>query len=153
VSSHDPRSRAYCLARLFKSRIFSICVRSEGGPCRSVTQPVCCSLVGGSVVCYASVVDDPDHAFFLSHLSSTRRVLIVSRGTCWSLIVVFLSAIPCKVTGFSAKETCEDFPLSILLDRSSRVPSFSAPSYTLFISISSWEEVFRFRDSCSSSSW
>jgi hypothetical protein len=39
MSSHDPRSRAYCLARLFKSRIFSICVRSEGGPCRSVTLP------------------------------------------------------------------------------------------------------------------
>jgi hypothetical protein len=41
VSSHDPRSHAYCFARLFKSRILSDCVRSEGGPCRSVTlQPL-----------------------------------------------------------------------------------------------------------------
>jgi hypothetical protein len=70
-----------------------------------------------------------------------------------SLISIsFLLAIPCKVTGFSAEETCEDFPLSILLDRSSGVSSFPATSYTLFVSVSSWEEIFCFRYSCPSSS-
>jgi hypothetical protein len=86
---------------------------------------------------------------------------MVSGGTCWSLVVVwgaliviaFLSTIPCEVTGFAAEKTCEDFPLSVLLDRSSGVSSFSAPPYTLFVSISSGEEIFCFRDSCSSSSW
>jgi hypothetical protein len=37
VSSHDSRSRAYCCARVLKSQSFSSGVRSEGGPCRSVT--------------------------------------------------------------------------------------------------------------------
>jgi hypothetical protein len=114
--------------------------------------------VGSSVICYASIVDHPDGTFFLSCLSNVR---VISRGTCWSLVVtwgaliviMFLSAIPCEVTGLSAKETCEDFPLSILLDGSTRVSSFSAPPYTLFVSISSWEEVFRFRNSCPRSSW
>jgi hypothetical protein len=81
--------------------------------------------------------------------------LIVSRRTCWSLVIswgaliviALLSAVSCKVTRFSAEETCEDFPLSIFLDGSSRVPSFSAASYSLFVSCSSREEIFCFCDS------
>jgi hypothetical protein len=68
------------------------------------------------------------------------------------IAISFLSAVSCKVTRFSAKEACEDFPLSVLLDGSSGVSSFSVTSYTLFVLISSWEEIFCFCDSCPSSS-
>jgi hypothetical protein len=109
--------------------------------------------VGCLVVCHASIVDYPNGAFVLLGLSDARGILIISRRTCWSLIVaLFLSTIPCEVTRLSAKEACEDFPLSILLDGSSGVSSFSAPPYSLFVLVSSWEEVFRFHDPCSSSS-
>jgi hypothetical protein len=115
-------------------------------------QPVGGVLLRGAVVCDASVVDDSYVAFFLSDLSSTHRCLVVSRGAAWSLIVSFLSAVACEVTGLSAEETCEDFPLSVLLDGSSWVPPFSAPSYSLFISVSSWKEVFCFCHSSARSS-
>jgi hypothetical protein len=44
------------------------------------------------------------------------------------IAILFLSAISCKVTWFPTKEAGEDFPLSVLLDRSSGVSSFSAAS-------------------------
>jgi hypothetical protein len=117
--------------------------------------------MGGSVVRYTSVIDYPDDAFLRSCLPSARRALLISRRSCWSLIVAWgvliiealLLTVSCKVTGFSTEEACEDFPLSVLLNGSTGVSSFPAPPYSLFISISSWGEVFCFRDSCSSPSW
>jgi hypothetical protein len=117
--------------------------------------------MGGSVVCYASVIDYPDGAFLLTCLPDARRALLVLRRTCWSLVVawvvlvieVLLSTVSCEVTGFSTEEACEDFPLSVLLNGSAWVSSFSAPSYPLFVSISSWAEVFCLRNSCTCSSW
>jgi hypothetical protein len=60
------------------------------------------------------------------------------------IAISLLLAISCKVTRFPTKEACEDFPLSILLDRSLGISPFSATSYALFISVSSWEEIFSF---------
>jgi hypothetical protein len=107
-----------------------------------------------AVVNYASVVDYTANSFswILIDLPGSYwwRSLICSLG---SLIAVsFLSAISCKVTRFSAEKTCEDFPLSVLLNGSLGVPPFSAASYALFVSISSWKEIFCFCDSCPSSS-
>jgi hypothetical protein len=94
-------------------------------------------------------------------LSSVHRALIVTGGGTWSLIVLrgalitvsFLSAVSCEVTGFPAIETCEDFPLSIFLHGSPGVSSFPTTSYALFISVSSWEEIFGFCYPSPSSSW
>jgi hypothetical protein len=68
------------------------------------------------------------------------------------IAILLLSAISCEVTRFSTNEACEDFPLSVLLDRTSGVSSFSVTSYVLFVSVSSWEEIFSFcySGSCSS---
>jgi hypothetical protein len=116
-------------------------------------------LLGILFVDYTSVVN------YASNGSAC--VLVNLPGTCWCQVVPWwplirtlrpliaislLSAISCEVTRLSTKETCEDFPLSILLGGSSGVSSFSAASYALFISISSWEEIFGFcyPSSCSS---
>jgi hypothetical protein len=107
-------------------------------------QPVVSALLWGLVVRYTSVVDYPNIAFFLADLPSAHGYLSIARGTARSLIVAFLSTVPCKVTGLSAKETCEDFPLSVLLDGSSWVSPFLTSPYSLFVSISSWEEIFCF---------
>jgi hypothetical protein len=115
-------------------------------------QPVVGALLWGSIVSNASVIDNPNIAFVLVGLSCTCGTLVVSWWTTWSLIVSwdaliavsFLLAISCEVTWFSTEETCEDFPLSVFLDRSSWVSPFSASSYSLFVSISAWEEIFCF---------
>jgi hypothetical protein len=105
-------------------------------------QPIVCALLWGSVISDASVVDYPNVAFFLADLSSTHRCLGIARGTARPR--VFLSTVSCEMTRFSAKETCEDFPLPVLLDGSSLVSSFSVSSYSLLVSISSLEEIFCF---------
>jgi hypothetical protein len=107
----------------------------------------------GSVVSNTSVVDYPDVAFLLADLSSTHRCLGIARGTAWSLVVSFLSTVSCEMTGLSAKEACEDFPLSVFLDGSSWISSFSTSSYSLFVPVSSWEEIFCFGYSSARSSW
>jgi hypothetical protein len=107
-------------------------------------QPVVGVLLWGSVISNASIVDYPNVAFLLADLSSTHRCLSISRWAAWSLVVSFLSTVSCKMTRFPAKETCEDFPLSVLLDGSSWISSFSTSSYSLFVPISSWEEIFCF---------
>jgi hypothetical protein len=111
---------------------------------RYTCQPVVGALLWGSVVRYASVVDYPNIAFLLADLSSACGYLSVMRGAARSMIVAFLSTVSCEVTGLSAKETCEDFSLSVLLDGSSWVPPFSTSPYSLLVSISSWEEIFCF---------
>jgi hypothetical protein len=116
-------------------------------------QPIGSALLWGSIVSDTSVVDYPDVAFFLTDLPGARRYLGIARGTVWSLIVSFLSAVPCKVTRFSTKETCEDFPLSVSLDGSSWVSPFLTSSYSLFVSVSSWEEIFCFGYPGSCPSW
>jgi hypothetical protein len=115
-------------------------------------------LLGVLIVDYTSVIN------YASNGSSW--VLIDLPGTCWCQVVswwplvrtlgsliaiLFLSAVSCKVTRFSAKEACEDFPLSVLLDGSSGITSFSVTSYTLFMSGSSWEEILCFGYSSPSS--
>jgi hypothetical protein len=112
-------------------------------------------LLGILVIDYASVVDYASNGFYW--------VLIDRPGMCqwWSLVctlgpliaISLLLAISCKVTRFSTNEACEDFPLSVFLDGSLGVSSLSATSYALFMSVSSWEEIFCFRNSCPSSSW
>jgi hypothetical protein len=116
-------------------------------------QPVVGTLLWGSVVSDTSVVDYPDVAFLLADLSSTHRCLGIARGTAWSLVISFLSTVSCEVTGLSAKEACEDFPLSVLLDGSSWISPFSTSSYSLFVSVSSWEEIFCLGYSSARSSW
>jgi hypothetical protein len=113
-----------------------------------------------SVVDYASVIDYTSNSF--------SWVLINLPGMCWCQIISWwplvctlrslvaiplLSTIPCEVTRFSTEETCEDFSLSVFLDRFSGVPSFSATSYALVVSVSSGEEIFYFCYSRFSSSW
>jgi hypothetical protein len=116
-------------------------------------KPIGGALLWGAVVSDASVVDYPYVTFFLMDLSSARWHLCIARGTTWSLVVPFLSAVACKVTGFPAEETCEDFPLSVLLDGPSWISAFSAPSHSLFVPISSWEEIFGFCYTSARSSW
>jgi hypothetical protein len=95
--------------------------------------------VGRSVVCYASIVHYPDSAFVLLGLSNARGILIISRRTRWSLVVaLFLSTVPCEVTRLSTKETCEDFPLTILLDVS-RFPLALSPKTKRTRSYTSYE--------------
>jgi hypothetical protein len=120
---------------------------------RHACQPIVSALLGGSVIGDTSVVDYPNVAVLLADLSSARGHLNITRGTAWPLVVAFLSTIPREVTRLSAKEACEDFPLSVPLYGSSWVSSFSASSYSLFVSIPSWEEVFGFCHSCPGSSW
>jgi hypothetical protein len=113
-------------------------------------QPVVGALLWGSFVRYASVIDNPNIAFVLVGLSCMYGTLVISWWITRSLVVswdaliavLFLSAISCKVTWFPTEETCEDFPLSVLLDGSSWISPFSASSYSLFISISAREEIF-----------
>jgi hypothetical protein len=116
-------------------------------------QPVSGALLRGTVICDAPVVDYLNVAFFLTNLPSTHRYLNISRGSAWPLIVTFLSTVPCEVTRLSAKEACEDFPLSVPLDGSSWISSFPASSYSLLVSISSREEVFCFGHPGPCSSW
>jgi hypothetical protein len=124
-------------------------------------QPVAGVLLWGPIVGDASVIDYPNIAFFLADLSSTHGPLIIARGVTWSLVVsqktlvtvLFLLAVSCEVTWFSAKEACEDFPLSVFLDGSSWVSPFSVSSYSLFVSGSSWEEIFCFGYPGVCSSW
>jgi hypothetical protein len=115
-------------------------------------QPVTGTLLWGSIVGDAPVVDNPNIAFILADLSNAQGTLGIARGATWPLVVSwnalvaisFLSAISCEVTWFSAEEACEDFPLSIFLDGSSWVSPFSIPSYSLFVLGSAQEEIFCF---------
>jgi hypothetical protein len=116
-------------------------------------QPVGGALLRGAVVCDASVVDDSYIAFLLSDLPGSRGYLGIAGGATWALIISFLSAIPCKVTRLSAKEAGEDFPLPVPLNGSSLVSPFSTSSDSLFVSVSSWEEIFRFCYPSSRPSW
>jgi hypothetical protein len=128
---------------------------------RDSCQPVVGALLWGSIVSDASVIDNPNIAFVLVGLSCTYGTLVVSWWSAWSLVVSwdaliaisFLSAISCKVTWLSTEETCEDFPLSVLLGGSSWVSPFSASPYLLFISISAWEKVVCFCYSGPRPSW
>jgi hypothetical protein len=116
-------------------------------------EPVVGALLWGPIVGDTSVVDYPNVALFLADLSSAHGYLSIVRGATWSLVIPLLSTISCKVTGLSAEETCENFPLSVFLDGSSWISSFSTSSYTLFVSVSSWEEIFCFGYSSVCSSW
>jgi hypothetical protein len=107
-------------------------------------QPVVGTLLWSSVVGNTSIVDYLNVALFLVDLPSTHGCLNIVRGATWSLVVPFLSTVSCEVTGLSAEETCEDFPLSVLLNGSSWISSFSASSYALFVSVSSWKEIVCF---------
>jgi hypothetical protein len=116
-------------------------------------QPVVGALLWGSIVSDTSVVDYPNIAFLLVDLPNSHRCLGIARGTAWPLVIPFLSTVSCKVTGLSAKETCEDFPLSVFLDGSPWISSLSASSHSLFVSVSSWEEIFRFGYPSTRSPW
>jgi hypothetical protein len=116
-------------------------------------QPIGGALLWGSIVSDTSIIDYSNVTFFLSDLLGARGYLGISRGTVWSLIVSFLSAVPCKVTRLSAKEAGEDFPLSIPLDGSPWVSSFPTSSDSLFVPISSWKEIFCFRYARPCPSW
>jgi hypothetical protein len=107
-------------------------------------KPVVGPLLWSSVVGNASIVDYPNVAFFLADLPSTHGCLSIARGATRSLVVPFLSTVSCEVTGLSAEEACEDFPLSVLLNGSPWVSSFSTSSYALFASVSSWKEIVCF---------
>jgi hypothetical protein len=119
---------------------------------RDSRQPVIGALLWGSIVSDTSAVNNPNIAFVLAGLSCTYGTLIIARWVTWPLVVSwdalitisFLSAISCEVTWFSTEETCEDFPLSVLLDGSSWVSPFLVPPYLLFVSGSAWEEIFCF---------
>jgi hypothetical protein len=123
-------------------------------------QPVAGALLWGPIIGNAPVVDNPNIAFVLS-LSCTYGTLVILWWTAWSLIVSwdslvpvsFLSTISCEVTWFSAEEACEDFPLSVFLDGSSWVSPFPTSSYSLFVSISTWEEIFCLGHPSAHSSW
>jgi hypothetical protein len=114
-------------------------------------QPVVGTLLWSSVVSDTSVVNYSNVALFLTDLPSVHRPLSIAGGAAWALIASFLSTVPCEVTGLSTKETCEDFPLSI--HGSSWVSPFSTSSYSLFISVSFWEEIFCFGYASAHSSW
>jgi hypothetical protein len=58
----------------------------------------------GSIIGDTSVVDYPNVAFLLTNLSSAHWRLCVTRGSTWSLIVSFLSAVTREVTGFPQKK-------------------------------------------------
>jgi hypothetical protein len=105
-------------------------------------QPIGGALLWGPFIDDTSVVNYLNVAFFLPNLSSSHWLLVIARQAAWSLVDAFLSTVSCEVTWLPTKETGEDFPLSVLLDGSSWVSSFTAPSYSLFVSVSSWEEIF-----------
>jgi hypothetical protein len=116
-------------------------------------QPVVSALLWGLFIDDTPVVNYSNVAFFLPNLSSSHWLLVIARRSTWSLVDSFLSTVLCEVTRLSAKETGEDFPLSVLLNGPSWISSFAASSYLLFVSVSSWEEIFCFGYPSARSSW